>query len=215
MKICVHLRLFAAIVFLAAAHAETLDRIAVSIGTAVIAESDVLREIRVAAFLDHKTPDFSPESKRKAADRLVDQYFILQEASVSHLTLPTAEVVQSLLDHTKEEYGADYGPALKRCFLTEQDLVDQLLQGLRTIRFTEMRFRPEVLLSNDELTDYYTNTLVAKWKRENLSPIPSFEESRATVERLLTDERMMQSLDRWLGASRTERRILYREDVFK
>jgi hypothetical protein len=198
MKICVHLRLFAAIVFLAAAHAETLDRIAVSIGTAVIAESDVLREIRVAAFLDHKTPDF-----------------ILQEASVSHLTLPTAEVVQSLLDHTKEEYGADYGPALKRCFLTEQDLVDQLLQGLRTIRFTEMRFRPEVLLSNDELTDYYTNTLVAKWKRENLSPIPSFEESRATVERLLTDERMMQSLDRWLGASRTERRILYREDVFK
>ena len=215
MSICFHLRSFAAIVFFATAHAETLDRIAVTVGTQVIAESEVLREIRVSAFLDHTTPDFRPESKRKAADRLVDQFLILQEATVSRLPLPTAEVVQSLLDHTKEEYGADYGPALKRCFLTEQDLVDQLLQGLRTIRFTEMRFRPEVLLSDDELTDYYTNTLVAKWKRENLSPIPSFEESRATVERLLTEERMMQSLDRWLGASRTERRILYREDVFR
>ncbi|HEV8147353.1 MAG TPA: hypothetical protein VGP79_13265 [Bryobacteraceae bacterium] len=202
-------------VYLRPSAAETLDRIAVTVGTQVITESEVLREIRVAAFLDHKTPDFRPESKRKAADRLVDQNLILQEAAVSHLPLPSGEVVQSLLDHTKEEYGADYGPALKRCFLTEQDLVDQLLQGLRTIRFTEMRFRPEVLLSNDELTDYYNNTLLAKWKQENRSPIPSFEDSRATVERLLTDERMMQSLDRWLGASRTERRILYREDVFR
>ena len=187
-------------VYLRPSAAETLDRIAVTVGTQVITESEVLREIRVAAFLDHKTPDFRPESKRKAADRLVDQNLILQEAAVSHLPLPSGEVVQSLLDHTKEEYGADYGPALKRCFLTEQDLVDQLLQGLRTIRFTEMRFRPEVLLSNDELTDYYNNTLLAKWKQENRSPIPSFEDSRATVERLLTDERMMQSLDRWLGA---------------
>ncbi len=185
-----------------------------TIGSHVIAESEVIRELRVTAFLDHKAPDLSAAAKRKAADRLVDQYLTLREASQSHLTLPEPPAVESILDHTREEYGADYKPALARCFLTEQDLVEQLLQGLQTLRFTELRFRPEVQLSNDELNDFYA-TMVEGWKRENRSPIPTFEESRATVERLLTEQRMLQSLDRWLGASRTETRILYREDVFK
>lgn len=196
------------------AGAETLDRIAVTIGTHVITESEVIRELRVTAFLDHKTADLSPAARRKSADRLVDQYMILEEAALSHLTLPGPAAIESLLDHTKEEYGTDYQAALAHSFLTEKDAVDHLLQGLRTLRFTEMRFRPEIQLSSDELNDYY-NGLVEKWKAENKSPIPSFEESRETVERLMTEERMMQALDRWLGASRTERRILYREAVFK
>ena len=39
------------------AQGETLDRLAVTVGRHVITESDVLLDLRVAAFLDGRTPD--------------------------------------------------------------------------------------------------------------------------------------------------------------
>ena len=69
------------------AQAEVLDRIAVTVGKQVITESEILRDLRVAAFIDGKPPDMSPAAKRKSADRLVEQILILQEAADSHIAL--------------------------------------------------------------------------------------------------------------------------------
>ena len=44
-----------------------LDRIAVTVDRQIIAESDVIRFLRVAAFLDDKPVDLSGPSKRTAA----------------------------------------------------------------------------------------------------------------------------------------------------
>ena len=194
--------------------AETLDRIAVTIGKHVIAESEVIRDLRVTAFLDQKPVDLSPAAKRKSADRLVDQFLILQDATLSHLTLPTPADAAALLEDLKGQYGTGYTASLARDFITEADVAEHLLQGLRALRFSELRFRPEIQLSEDELREFY-GTLVTGWKREGRSPIPTFEESRETVEKMMVDQRTLQSLDRWLGAERTDNTILYRDAVFK
>src|SRR5262245_30422765 len=80
--ICVHLRL----IFVPVS-AEVLDRIAVTVDKRVITLADVVRELRVDAFLDRKPVDLSADSKRKAAARLVDQILTLNETAESHLTL--------------------------------------------------------------------------------------------------------------------------------
>ena len=77
-------------VLITALHAEILDRIAVTVGKHVITEGDILLDLRIAAFLDQKAVDASGDQKRKTADRLVDQYLLLQEASTSRQVLPTA-----------------------------------------------------------------------------------------------------------------------------
>ena len=46
------------------APAETLDRIAVTVGRYVISEQDLMRDIRVSAFLDGKDADLSAAAKR-------------------------------------------------------------------------------------------------------------------------------------------------------
>jgi hypothetical protein len=201
-------RLTLAILMAAAARGEILDRVAVTVGKEVITESDVIRDLRVSAFLDQKPVDLSPAQKRKAADRLVDQLLILQEAAVAHLPLAAAEDAEPLLAQVKAPYAteAGYRAALARYRITEQELADHLLAGLRGLRFTDLRFRPEVQLSEEDLREFY-NTLP--------QPAPSFEESRDEVEKLLTGQRVLQALDRWLGMTRTEMQILYREQVFK
>ena len=55
----------AVVVLAITARGEIIDRIAVSVGNRVIAESDLNREIRVAAFLDGVKPDFSPAGIRR------------------------------------------------------------------------------------------------------------------------------------------------------
>src|ERR1017187_6822016 len=72
------------------ARAEIIDRIAVSVGNRVIAESDLHREIRVAAFLDGVQPDFSPAGRRATAERMVEQVLIRRELEISRYPIPSA-----------------------------------------------------------------------------------------------------------------------------
>jgi hypothetical protein len=194
---------------------EILDRIAVTAGKQVITESDVIREIRVSAFLDQKPVDLSGEQKRKAADRLVDQLLILQEASIGGTALAAPEDAQHMLEQVKSRYSeGDYQAALVRYRITEMDVEDHLLDGLRALRFTDLRFRPEVDFSDDDLRDFY-NGLVEDWRKKGETQIPTFDASRDQVQKLLVDQRVAQALDRWLGAQRTQTRILYRNQVFQ
>jgi hypothetical protein len=199
------------------ANAAVLDRIAVTVGKQVIAQSDVLRDLRVSAFLDQKPLDMSPAEKRKAADRLVDQLLILQEASFSRVVLADNEDAQKALEQIKLAIFPDdseYRSSLAKYGITEQDVLNHLLAGLRAMRFTDLRFRPEVQLSDEDLHDYY-DRLVVEWRKKSPENIPTFEASREQVEKLLTDERTANALDRWLGAQRSEIQILYREKAFQ
>jgi hypothetical protein len=199
-----------------AAHAEILDRVAVTVGKHVITEGDILLDLRIAAFLDQKPVDASGDQKRKAADRLIDQYLLLQEALTSRQALPTAADAHLLLDQVKAQYvtETEYRATLTRYGITEEQLSEHLLNGIRALRFTDLRFRPEVQLSDDDLREYY-DTMAAQWRRANPAQVPTFEASHDQIEKLLTDQRVTQALDRWLGTTRSETQILYKESVFK
>lgn len=204
------------IAMLASAQPDTLDRIAVTVGKHVITEGDLLLDLRIAAFLDQKPVDATPDQKRKAADRLIDQYLLLQEAATSRLALPGEADAQQLLDQVKSQYATEteYRAALARYAVTEPQLTVHLLNGIRALRFADLRFRPEVQISEDDLRDYY-DSMAAQWSRTNSTQVPTFEASRDQIEKLLTDQRVTQALDRWLGDTRAETQILYKEQVFK
>ncbi len=209
-----HLILIA--VLAASPGADVLDRIAVTVGKHVISEGDILQHLRIAAFLDQKPVDASPDQKRKAADRLIDQYLLLQEAVLSRLALPGEADAQQLLDQVKSQYvtETEYRAALARYSITEAALAGHLLNGIRALRFADLRFRPEVQISDDDLHEYY-DSMAAQWKRSNPAQVPTFEASRDQIEKLLTDQRVTQAMDRWLGATRSETRILYKDAVFQ
>ncbi len=216
MRARIFLMMLAAALAREAIGGEILDRIAVTVGKQVITESDVIREIRVSALLDQKPVDLSGDGKRKAADRLVDQMLILQEASIGQAALTVPEEAQRMLDQVKSQFPSEgeYQAALVRYRITEAEVVDHLLDGLRALRFTDLRFRPEVDFSDDDLRDFY-NSMVEEWRKKGETQIPTFDASRDQVQKLLIDQRVAQALDRWLGAQRTQTRILYRNQVFQ
>jgi len=206
--------MIAAVIAMNSLCAETLDRIAVTVGREVIAESVILLDLRVSAFLDGKPVDLSPAAKRRSAGRLVDQILILQEAADSHVTLSIDEELDKTLAQVKAQFGSapEYQAALARYGITEKDVSAQLAAGLRTLRFTDLRFRPEVQIGDQDLRAYY-DQLAAGWRAKNEKQVPSFESSRDQVEQLLTEQRLNEALDRWLAQTRNETQIVYRVQV--
>ena len=98
--------------------------------------------------------------------------------------------------------------------ISEADLADHLLAGLEALRFTDLRFRPEIDISEDDLRDFY-NKLSEEGRKRGDTNVPTFEASRDDVEKLVTGQRITLALDRWLGAQRTQIQILYRDQVFR
>jgi hypothetical protein len=202
----------AMILFSARTGAETIDRIAVTVGTHVIAESEIIADIRISAFLDEVPAVITGSAKRKAADRLIDQYLVLQDATLSRAPLPAAADVAPLIAPIRARYPTDrgYEDALAHAGITEDELTAHLLAGLQMLRYSDLRFRPEVQLSDQDLHDYYDRL------KAELGPTPpSFEEAQQEVEQLMTGERTLRAMDRWLGMTRAETTILYRDEAFQ
>ena len=143
-------------------HAETLDRIAVTVDRHVISERDVAQDVRIAAFIDGQPldaagPALDATLLRKAADRLIDQYLVLQDAALTRANLASAADAAPLLVPIRQRYPSDapYRAALAQAGITEAELARHLLAGLRMLRYTDIRFRPEAQVNEDAMRAYY------------------------------------------------------------
>ena len=200
-----------AMAMLVHASAETLDRIAVTVGPDVITENQVILDLRVTAFLERKPVDLSAAAKRRAAERMVDQILILREAVDSRVTLPSTEAAAGLVAPYKAD--ANYQADLERYGIAERDLSAHLLAGLRTLTFTDLRFRPDVQVSAEDLRNYYDE--LARKSPPGAGRLGSFEENRDQIEKLLLEQRVMEALDKWLEMARVSANIRYRDKAFE
>ena len=191
--------------------AETLDRIAVSVGHDVITEGDVILDLRVAAFLDKKPVDLSGAARRQTAERLVDQLLILREAVDSHLTLPSTEATAGLVSPYAAE--SSYRADLEHYGISERDLGDHLLAGLRTLTFTDKRFRPDIQVPPEDIRSYFDKMTAQAGAAAGAAA--SFEASRDQIEKLLIEQRVSEALDEWLAMARKAANIRYRDKAFE
>jgi hypothetical protein len=189
--------------------AEIIDRIAVSVGKQVITESQIVEEIRVTALLNQQPVAIDPEEKRKAAERLVEQTLMRRDMEFTHYPLPALSEADAALRDVRatEEDLRKYG-------ITEDELRRHLWWQLTMLRFIDYRFLPGIKISDVEIRDYYAKKK-AEWEQQGSTKIPTLDDSRADIEKILTGERVDQAVDRWLGDARTRLDIQYREEAFR
>jgi len=207
-------------VFLAqfpAAEAEIIDRIAVSVGNRVITLSQVERQARLTAFLNNAPPDLSPAGLRRTAGLLVEQMLVRRELEAARYPAPTASEADPGLKQVQARFPtqAAFEEALRRYGLTVQDLRDYLLWQLMFLRFIDVRFRPGVQVTEQEMRDYYEKTVRPAALEAHPGQTPAFDEYRERIEQTLTGQRVDQEFERWLEAARRRTRIEYREGAFQ
>ena len=206
-----------------AARAVIVDRIAIEVGGKIITESEIDQRIRLTAFQNREQSDFSLASQSKAAQLLIDQKLIEREMDVGHY--PRLETIgrKSLLtDYEKAEYKSDavaLAKALSAYGLTTQDLEDDLGRQSDLLTFLNLRFRPAVQVTDEDIQRYYNDTLKNDTLRQDTlkndtvkqAQAGALNEMRAQIELKLTGERADKELDLWLQDQRKRTKIEYLE----
>ncbi|HWR50003.1 MAG TPA: hypothetical protein VN428_02780 [Bryobacteraceae bacterium] len=202
---------------LAAMSFEIIDRVAVTVEDRVITESELRKEIRVMAFLDGAQPDLSGANRRKAAERLVEQYLMRREMRFTRYPEPEPEEIAAQMEQVRARFKSegDYRAALDRAGITEADVREAITRALAVVHFIDLRFRPEVQALEPELMEYFQKECLPAWKKTHSGPDPTFDELRSECEEAMVSQRVDQRVEDWLKEVRGRSRIHFEEDAFK
>ncbi|HWF09791.1 MAG TPA: hypothetical protein VG297_15090 [Bryobacteraceae bacterium] len=191
-----------------------VDRIAVVAGDKVITESEIEQRIRLAAFQNHEKPDLSLASRRHAAQELIDQRLIDREMDVGHYSRVDASRRKALLDdYAKSEHtdAAGLSRELSGYGLTPTDLEEDLGRQADLLTFLNLRFRPAVEVTDQDIQKYFDTVSNGAGKAQQQAQAGALNELRDQIALKLTTERADKEMDLWLQDQRKRTRIEFLE----
>jgi hypothetical protein len=200
------------------ARAEIIDRVAVTVDRIVITDSDIVNQVRISAFLNSEPSDLGPVTRKQAAERLVEQVLIRREMEISRYPAPSLSQADQILEQLKKQRFPDaetYLRALEDYGVREEDLRENLLLQMTTLRFIEFRFRPAAAVTDEEISEYYRERLLPEWEQGGSGAAPALDDTREDIQEILIAERVNQYLDQWLEQAKQQSRIEFREVGFR
>jgi hypothetical protein len=198
------------IIFAALASAAIVDRIAIIVNQQVITAVQLDEEMRVTALLNHQPIRRDPQARRDAAARLIQQELVRHEMELSQYPFPTLEQVDAAFTETVKQLGGKEAveKQLAAYQLNDAILKEHLRFQLMLVKFIDFRFRPDVDISETDLRVYYEHEL-AKWKQSHTGTPPNFEESRGSIEKAISDERVELAMSSWVDEAKRDAAIVY------
>src|SRR6185437_13173511 len=91
--------------------AEIVDRLVVAVGQQTITQLQLDEEIRVTALLNRRPVARDEETRRAAADRLVEQLLIRREMEQSRYPMPSEQDLNAYLEQIQAQNGGEAGLA--------------------------------------------------------------------------------------------------------
>jgi hypothetical protein len=195
-----------------------IDRIAAIAGRHVIKGSEIERELRLTEFLNREPLAITADRKRKAADRLIDQAIIRDDIATGRYQRATDADAAAMLEQIRKDRFAGSDTRLRQTLsqygLKEEELVARLLWQLTVLRFIDQRFRPEVLLTDEDIRNYYDQH-VADLRRQYPLGDSGFQSLEPQIRTALEGQRINEEFESWLEAARKGQRIEYRQGAFE
>jgi len=177
--------------------------------TDLITYSDLLWQLA----LQPDTPLDNPRSSHlnDALRKLIDQRLILQEAEKLPTIAPTPKEVSDARDELARYFSspAEFQQRLQRVGLTSEKLDEILEQRLKMEKYLSFRFQNFVVITQDEIADYYNKVYVPRLRARFPGRIvPSLEQARSEIETLLTEGKIESDTDAFLDTARERAEIV-------
>jgi len=148
---------------------------------------------------------------------MVEQKLIRRELETSRYPVPEPSEVEPAVAQLRKQYPNDeaWQRALADNGITEQDLKDELLWQRTLLLFIEVRFRPGVQVSDQEIDDYFHSVVEPAAKAAHPDEPVSIADYRSQIEEKLAGQRVDQEVDSWLKRARARAEIVYHEEAFQ
>ena len=177
--------------------------------TDLITYSDLLWQLALQ-------PDTSIDNPRSvdlnsALRILIDQRLILQEAEKLPTIAPTTKEVSDARDELARYFtsAAEFQQRLQKVGLTSEKLDEILEQRLKMEKYLSFRFQNFVVVTQNEIADYYKDVFVARFRTRFPGRIvPTLEQARSEIETLLTEAKIESDTDAFLDTARERAEII-------
>ena len=192
-----------------------IDRIAIIVGNSIIKDSDIERDIRATDFLNRRPLNLSASNRKAAADRLIDQAIIRREIRIGDYPVATFQDADQQLEKLEKhrfKSQSAFEQALDRYGLTMLDLRTEFRWQLTVLRFIDQRFKPAVLVTDQQVSDYYTQHKAAL---RGEHPGQSEEDLENAARDIITGEQVNKLFFDWLKQQRQDTKIQYLEESLR
>jgi parvulin-like peptidyl-prolyl isomerase len=177
--------------------------------TDLITYSDLLWQLALqpSSVLDNPTS----ADLNRALRLLINQRLILQEAEKLPTIVPTQKEVSDARDELARNFSSplEFQQRLQRVGLTSEKLDEIIEQRLKMEKYLDFRFRNFVVISPQEIADYYRDVYVPRFQSRFPGRIvPSLEQSRDEVEKTLMEAKIESDTDAFLDAARERAEVV-------
>jgi hypothetical protein len=182
---------------------DVLDRIVATVNGHIILQSDWGAAIRYTALVDHRQLDqASPEERKAALDRLIDQELLQEQMRSFEVKHATSDEVANRVREIRQQYAEaqdDQGwrNLLSRYGLSEDELEQQIALQLDLSRLVDVRLRPGVDIDAQSIESYYSQELLPQLRQSGAKEVALADVS-PKIKELLTQQRVNQLLVAWL-----------------
>jgi hypothetical protein len=198
---------------LAAQAAVLLDRIAVVVADRVLKDSDIDRDLRITAFLNGTPVPTGTAARKQAASRLIDQALIRREIEVGQYPEASPGEVRGMLAQVRKQRfptDAAFTGAIAKAGLTEAQLRDQLAWQITVLHFIEQRFRPAVMVRDEDVQKYFAEHAAELRRAAGAGPV-TLDTERGHIEERLAEEQVNKDFFAWLDDERKAAKVKYLE----
>jgi peptidyl-prolyl cis-trans isomerase SurA len=193
---------------------QIVDRMVVVVNNRVITQSDWDEQERFEALVEGRSPK-NAEPSPAALERLIDRELISEHIRNVSFQHATAEQIAKQIAEIRKQIPAqqsqteeDWKRTLAEYSLTQEDLEDIIAKQLDVLRFVEVRFRPSVQVSPEEVDAYYRETFLPELKKSaNGGPQPSLDQVKDKIRELLVEQRVNDILNTWVQGLRNQANI--------
>ena len=177
--------------------------------TDLITYSDLMWQLA----LQPNTPLDNPNSAdlNRALRLLIDQRLILQEAEKLPTIVPTPAEITDARNELARNFRTqeEFQERLRRVGLTSERLDEIVEQRLKMEKYLDFRFRNFVVISEKEVTDYYNQVYVPRFKERFPGRIvPTLAQIKDEIERDLVETKIESDTDAFLDTARERAEIV-------
>jgi hypothetical protein len=189
---------------------EVVDRMVATInGRELVTYTDLLWQLALQPNTPLDNP--RPQDLREALDRLIDQRLISEEAGRLPTITPRDEQVAAAIADLVKRFPSQtaFQERIARVGLTAEQLHEIVSQRLEIENYLSFRFRDFVVVSPKETSDYYRDTYLPRFRRQNPGRIvPTLEQATPEIEQTLTEAKVESDTDAFLEDARARSEIV-------
>jgi peptidyl-prolyl cis-trans isomerase SurA len=189
-----------------------IDRVVAVVNDRAILASDLTEEMRAAVL--EPNGGSKAETPQDALERLISRALIRQQIREEDVqaAMPTPDEVAARVAAMRKELpicireqcatDAGWKSFLESHGLTQPRVESYLRNRLVILRFIEVRFRQGVQISQEEIADYYKNTLLPQYPAGQTAP--PLEEVSPRIEEILLQQKVSAMFSGWLDNMRKQ-----------